>query len=54
MRQQMAEPKEAEENKKPPNPNPLHPGNPKTAEQLKAEQEAQAERDEAAQKQQRR
>jgi hypothetical protein len=46
MRQQMAEPKEAEENKKPPNPNPQHPGNPKTAEQLKAEQEAQKARDE--------
>jgi hypothetical protein len=43
-----------EEIKRPPNPNPQHPGNQKTAEQLKAEQEAQKERDEAMQKQQRR
>jgi hypothetical protein len=41
-----------EDPKPPPNPNPNHPGNPKTAEQLKAEQEAQTARDEAWKKSQ--
>jgi hypothetical protein len=43
-----------ETQKPPPNPNPQHPGNPKTAEQLKAEQEAQAARDEEYKQQTRR
>jgi hypothetical protein len=49
----MADPKDKEaEDKAPPNPNPNHPGNPKTAEQLAADQKAQADRDEAWKKSQ--
>lgn len=48
----MAEKKDQEaEDQKPPNPNPQHPGNPKTAEQLQQEREAQKARDEAMQRQ---
>jgi hypothetical protein len=48
----MANEKAQDETKLPPNPNPNHPGNPKTAEQMQADQKALAERDEQFKKEQ--